>query len=129
MNPSTRREGSLWLALVFITGAAIGGVFGYTLGRRSYAAAKMTGSPLTEPGQRAKRLADLTKELELTPEQASSVDIILSGAHDRIKMIHDKETADLDAIRQRACGQMRQMLTPEQRPKYEAMLQRIAEEG
>ena len=129
MNTEARHKARLWLASVFIVGVATGGVFGYSFAHFSYAATRMTGWALTEPELRAKRVADVTKELGLTPEQAKNVHTILQTAHEEMKVIRDKSTADVDAVRQRACGQIREMLTPEQRPKYEAMLQRRGDEG
>src|SRR5215470_17861554 len=38
MNPDSLRKARLWLALVFLVGAANGAVFGYCFGLRSYAA-------------------------------------------------------------------------------------------
>lgn len=128
MNSETRRKARLWLGLVFILGAAIGAVFGYSFARRSYASTSAPTATLSEPERRAKRVAEMTKELGLTPEQSTQVDQIIHGAHDEIKTIHDKSDADVDAVRQRAREQMRALLTPEQKPKFEAMVARMDQE-
>jgi Spy/CpxP family protein refolding chaperone len=128
MNPESRRKARLWLAAVFVLGLASGGVFGYSFAHRSYAATKANVPALGEPERRAKRIAEMTKELGLTPEQANNVDVLIHNAHAEMKVIHDKSDADADAVRQKARGQIRQVLTPEQRPKYEAMLARMDEE-
>ena len=125
MNPESRRKARWWLAAVFVLGLATGGVFGYSFAHRSYASTKVTPPQLSEPERRAKRIAEMTKELGLTPEQATSVDAVIHSAHDEIRGIHDKSDADIDAARQKARGQIRQILTEEQRPKYEAMLARM----
>jgi Spy/CpxP family protein refolding chaperone len=122
MNPEARRKARLWLAAVFVLGLAAGGVFGYSFARRSYASTKANVPALSEPERRAKRIAEMTKELGLTPEQANNIDAVLHSAHDEMKVLHDKSDSDADAIRQKARGQIRQILTPEQLPKYEAML-------
>src|SRR5262252_4202651 len=128
MNPETRQKARLWLALVFILGAAIGGVFGYSFAHRSYAATQAPAATLSEPERRAKRVAEMTKEVGLTPEQSKQIDQIIHQAHDEMKTIHEKSDADVDVVRQRAREQMRSLLTPDQRPKFEAMVERWNQE-
>jgi len=125
MNPESRQKAGLWLAAVFILGAAIGGVFGYGFSQRHALAAPPAATPLSEPERRAKRVSEMTKEMNLTHEQASSFDNIIHQAHDEMRAIHDKSDADVDAVRQKARDQMRQLLTPEQKPKFEEMVQRM----
>jgi len=128
MNSETRQKARLWLGLVFILGAAIGGVFGYSFAHRSYAATQAPAATLSEPERRAKRVAEMTKEVGLTPEQSTQIDQIIHQAHDEMKTIHEKSDADVDAVRQRAREQMRSLLTPDQRPKFEAMIERWNQE-
>jgi len=128
MNSETRQKARLWLGLVFILGAAIGGVFGYSFAHRSYAATQAPAATLSEPERRAKRVAEMTKEVGLTPEQSTQIDQIIHQAHEEMKTIHEKSDADVDVVRQRAREQMRSLLTPEQRPKFEAMIQRKDQE-
>ena len=127
MNSETRQKARLWLGLVFILGAAIGGVFGYSFAHRSYAATQAPAT-LSEPERRAKRVAEMTKEVGLTPEQIAQIDQIIHQAHDEMKTIHEKSDADVDVVRQRAREQMRSLLTPDQGPKFEAMIQRMDQE-
>jgi hypothetical protein len=123
MTGETRRAAGFWLALVFVMGGAIGGVFGYTFAHKSYAA---TNAPaLSEPERRAKRVRDMTKEIGLTVEQSQKVDAMLLKAHADIKQIHDKAEGEIDVIRQTKRAEMRALLTEEQKPKFEAFVQRI----
>ena len=124
MNSETRQKARLWLALVFILGAAIGGVFGYSFAHRSYAATQGP-TTLSEPERRAKRMAEMTREVGLTPEQSTQIDQIIRQAHGEIKAIHEKTDADVDVVRQKTREQMRSLLTPEQKPKFEAWIQRM----
>jgi Spy/CpxP family protein refolding chaperone len=125
MNPDSARKARIWLGVVFLVGAAIGVVFGYSFGHRSYAA---TLQPqMTEPERRAKRVADMTKELGLTADQSAKFDDIIRGAHQEMKEIHDSADKNVDAVRQKAREQMRGVLTEEQKPKFEAMAQRMDE--
>jgi len=128
MNPESRRKAGVWLGAVLVLGLAAGAVFGYSFARLGYASTRGNPPPQSEPERRAKRLAEMTKELGLTPEQATNIDTLMHNAHDEMKVIHDKSDADTDAVRQKARGEIRQVLTPEQRPKYEAMLARVDEE-
>jgi Spy/CpxP family protein refolding chaperone len=128
MNPDSLRKARLWLAVVFLVGAAIGGVFGYSFGHRSYAATVTTSKPLSEPERRAKRVAEMSKEIGLTTEQTAKVDEIIRGAHQEIKGIRESAENNVDVVREKARNEMRGMLTDEQKPKFEAMVQRMDEE-
>ena len=128
MTQEMQRKAGLWLVLVLVLGAAIGAVFGYSFGHRSYAATKVAAQMPSEPERRAKRVADMTSELGLSAEQSAKMDEIIHGAHEEMKAIHEKSDADVDAVRLKAREQMRQYLTAEQKPKFEAMVQRMDEE-
>jgi len=129
MSPDTRQKAGLWLAVVFALGLAIGVVFGYNFAHKSFAAG--TGRPpanLSEPERRAARVADLTRELQLTPEQSQKVDTVLHHSHDEMRTIREKSDADMDAVKQKARSEMRTFLTPEQLPRYEAFVKKLDEE-
>jgi len=126
MSGDSTRKARLWLALVFLVGGAIGAVFGYSFGHRSYAATVTTAAkPLNEPERRAKRVAEMTKELGLTPEQATKLDETIHAAHDQMKAIRDKAESDVDVARENARNQIRTFLTPEQKPKFEELVQKM----
>lgn len=125
MNVESRQKARLWLGVVFVLGAAIGGVFGYSIAQRRVLAGGPAVQQLSEPERRAKRLAEMTKELGLTPEQTGSFDAIIHKTHDQMKLVHDKCDADVDALRQQARDQMRLLLTPEQKPKFEEMVTKM----
>lgn len=127
MSSDTRQKAGLWLAVVFALGLAIGVVFGYNFAHKSFAAGRSPAN-LSEPERRAARVADLTRELQLTPEQSQKVDSVLHQAHDEMKAIHEKSDADMDAVRQKARSQMRTFLTPDQLPKYEAFVKKLDQE-
>jgi len=126
MNPDIRKKAAIWLALVFVIGTATGGVFGYSLARRSYAATK-TVMP-SEAERRAKKLADMTQSIGLTPEQAQKAEGIIKEAQTEIREIHEKSDSEVDVVRMKTRGEMRAFLTPEQLPKFEQYIQRMDEE-
>ena len=125
MNPETRKKAGLWLGLVFLLGAAVGGVFGYSFAHRTHADSAKVAPQLSEAERRAKRVAQMTSELGLTTEQSAKVDTIVHAMHDEMKTVRDKSESDVDALRQKAREQIRVLLTPEQKPKFEEMVQRM----
>ena len=126
MNPDIRKKAAIWLALVFVLGTATGGVFGYSLARRSYASTR-TAVP-SEAERRAKKIAEMTQTIGLTAEQAQKADGIIKNAQSEIRAIHDKSDADVDVVRMKNREQVRSLLTPEQLPKFEQFVQRMDEE-
>ena len=125
MNPEIRRKARMWLVVVFVLGAAVGGVFGYGFAQRSQASAKEPVAGLSEPERRAKRVAEMSKELGLTDEQSAKVDGIIHRTHEEMKAVRDKSEGELDAIRMRGREEIRSLLTPEQKPKFEDLVQRM----
>jgi Spy/CpxP family protein refolding chaperone len=128
MNGETRRKAWEWLALVFVLGAAIGGVFGYSFAHRSSAATKVSAAAASEAERRAKRVAEMSKEIGLTPEQNHKVDAVIVAAHEEMKSVHDKAESDVDGVRQKARAQIREFLTAEQKPKFEEFVHQMDEE-
>lgn len=131
MNESSaKRRAALWVAVVFVLGAALGGVFGYFYGHRSIVAA--ANPPLSEAQRRAQRVEQLTQELGLTNDQKQQLDSALSQLHADYKSIHDQSNQQLnsqmDQARQKGRDQIRGILTPEQKPKFEEFLKRLDEE-
>ena len=124
-NPTATRKAALWVGAVFFLGAALGGVLGYVFAHRSVNAAN---PPMSEPERRAHRVAELTKELTLTPQQAQQLDAILLRWHSESKAIRDQSDLQMEVVRQKGRGQVRAILTPEQMPKFEEFLKRIDEE-
>ena len=126
MNPDIRKKAAIWLALVFLLGTATGGVFGYSLARRSYAATK-TVMP-SEAERRAKKLAEMTQAIGLTADQAQKAEGVIKEAQTEIHGIRDKSDAEVDLVRMKTRAEMRQFLTAEQLPKFEQFVQRLDEE-
>lgn len=123
---SAKQKAAAWVAVVFVLGAALGGVFGYFYGHRSSVSA--ANPPLSEPQRRAQRVDQLTKELSLTNEQQQQLDTTLSQLHAQYKTIHDQSVAQTEQARQKGRDQIRAILTPEQKPKFEEFLKRMDEE-
>ncbi len=117
-----RRKAAVWVAIVFLLGAALGGLIGYGYAHRSVAAAN---APLPEPVRRAHRVEQMTRELGLTSDQAKQLDAILMQGHAEAKMIHQQSDAQIEQLRQKKRNEIRAILTPEQRPKFEEFLTKL----
>ena len=128
MTAETKQKAAIWLMLVFVLGAAVGGVFGYGFARKSYAATIVTAPALSEPERRGKRLAEMKETLGLSEEQVQKAEGILQEGHNAIKGIRDKSDAECEAVRMHAREEMRAFLTPEQKPKFEEMVRKLDEE-
>jgi hypothetical protein len=119
---SATRKAALWIGVVFLLGAALGGLTGYAFARHEVSAASV---PLPEPVRRAHRVEQLTRELGLSSAQAQEVDTILLQRHTEVKTIHDQLDAKLDQVHQNGRNQIRAVLTAEQKPKFEEFLKRL----
>jgi Spy/CpxP family protein refolding chaperone len=123
-----KRKAAVWVAAVFLLGAALGGVVGYIFAHRSVSA----NAPLSEPQRRAQRVEQLTQELGLSNDQRQQLDGILSQMHGEYKALHEQANAQMDAqmdqARQKGRNEIRAILTPEQRPKFEEFLKHMDEE-
>ncbi len=124
-DSSATTKAALWVGTVFLLGAALGGVLGYLSAHRTASAAN---PPLSEPERRARRVDQLTRDLSLTPAQSQQVDAILLQRHAEAKAIRDQTDAQIDQVHQKGRQQIREILTPEQRPKFEEFLKRLDEE-
>jgi Spy/CpxP family protein refolding chaperone len=117
-------KAALWVGVVFLLGAALGGVVGYSYEHHLVSAAS---APLPEPVRRAHRVEELRQALSLTSTQSQQVDAILLERHTEVKTIHDQTDAQIDQVRQKGRDQIRAILTPEQKPKFEDFLRDLDE--
>lgn len=127
MNENTaKRKAALWVLVVFVLGAALGGVFGYFYAGRVNAAPR--APLLAEPQRRAARVEQLTRELNLTPDQQRQLDATLLHLHTEYKALRDQADAQMNDAHQKGRDQIRALLTPEQKPKFEEFLRRLDDE-
>jgi periplasmic protein CpxP/Spy len=118
---SAKQRAALWVGVVFVLGAALGGVLGYVFAHRVSAA----GPPLSESERRAHRVAELTRDLTLTPQQAQQVDAILLQGHTESQALRTQNDKQLDEVRQKTRAKIRAILSEEQAPKFEDFLKRM----
>ncbi|HYL82744.1 MAG TPA: hypothetical protein VE263_00800 [Candidatus Angelobacter sp.] len=122
---SVTRKAAVWVGIVFLLGAAVGTLGGYGYARWSVSAAR---APLPEPAKRAQRVAQLTKELGLSGDQAQQLDQILLQRHAEVKGVRDQCDGQMEQVRQKGRDQVRAILTPEQKPKFEEFLKKLDED-
>ena len=123
--PTVQQKATLWLALVFVLGTALGAVLGYAFAHRSYAAAP---AQLTAEQRRAQKREQLAREVGLTAEQQKQVIAILDEAQGEYKAIHAVSDPQVDAARQKSRDKIRTILTAEQKPKFEEFIRKMDEE-
>jgi Spy/CpxP family protein refolding chaperone len=116
------RKAAFWVGVVFLLGTALGGVGGYYYAHHPVLA---QNTPLPEPVKRAQRVEQLTQLLGLTSAQSQQLDAILMQKHAEAKAIHEQTDAQIDQIRQKGRDQVRAILTPEQKPKFEEFLKNL----
>ncbi len=124
-DTSVIRKAALWVGLVFLLGAALGGVLGNVFGVHARNAAP---SQLTEVEKRAQKVQRLTQELNLSPDQQKQVEAIIASIQAQYKAIRQSTEPQINEARQKGREQIRTILTPEQKPKFEDFLRRLDEE-
>jgi esterase/lipase len=124
-EPTVQQKATLWLAIVFVLGAALGGVFGYYFARRSYASERTV---LSAEAKRAHRREKLTREVQLTPDQQKQVIAILDQSQVEYKAVHNVMDPQIEAVRQKTREKIRGLLTADQKPKFEEFLRQLDEE-
>jgi Spy/CpxP family protein refolding chaperone len=125
-EPTVQQKATFWLALVFVLGTALGTVLGYAFAHRSYASTAPT--QLTSEQRRAQKREQLARDVNLTAEQQGQVNAILDQAQIEYKAIHAVSDPQVDAVRQKTREKIRQILAPDQKPKFEEFIRRMDEE-
>jgi Spy/CpxP family protein refolding chaperone len=124
---STTRKAALWVGLVFLLGAALGGMAGYVLAHQKYAVTNAAAPP-SDAVRRAQKVQELTSLVNLTPEQSQQVDAVIADVQSQMKTVRKTLDPQLNEVRQNGRERIRAILTAEQRPKFEAFIQKLDEE-
>ena len=124
-DTTATRKAALWVGVVFLLGAALGGMLGYVFAHHTAMAAP---AQMTESEKRAQKVQRLTQELNLSPEEQKQLDTIMASVQAQYKAIHQSTDPQTNEARQKGREQIRAILTPEQKPKFEEFLKRIDEE-
>jgi Spy/CpxP family protein refolding chaperone len=122
MNASKgSRKAFLLVLLVFALGIALGALGTYVVTTRVLAARPQLN---TVPN----RVAQFTRDLDLNPEQQKRIQEILTETRARYAEIHSQADPEYEKARHEGREKIREILTPEQRPKFEDLLRRFDEE-
>ncbi|HEY2819458.1 MAG TPA: hypothetical protein VGJ06_00345 [Candidatus Acidoferrum sp.] len=117
---SAKQRAAVWVAVVFLLGAALGGVVGYIFAHRAVSASLT----VTVSQRRAQKVEELTRMAHLTPDQRQQLDGILSDLHAQYKSLDDER----DDARQKSRSKIRGILTKDQIPGFEEFLRKIDDE-
>ena len=113
------RKAVLLVFLVFVLGIALGSVGTYVVSTRVQAARPQAGR------NPANTMAIFTRDLNLSPEQQKQIEAILNDTRARYAEIRKRADPEYEKVRQESRERIRQVLTPEQGPKFEELLLRI----
>src|SRR6202051_4412207 len=118
------RKAFLLVFVLFILGVALGSVGTYLVTMKVQAArpqASLAHNP-------AHTMAMYTRDLNLDADQQSQIQAILNDMRARYAGLHEKLDPEYEQVRQQGRDRIRQLLTPEQRPKFEELLRQIDED-
>lgn len=124
-NGNVKQRAALWVGVVFLLGASLGGVSGYLFAAHSHADTRPQQSA---EERRAHKVVYLAKELNLNPAQQKTLDEAIREAQVKLQALRDASQPQFDAVRGQAREKVRASLTPDQLPKYEAYLKKLDEE-
>jgi flagellar basal body-associated protein FliL len=126
MEMPASRKAAVWLALIFLLGAGLGGVLGFVAGNsRTHASARQRKSPEV---RRAEMVEKLAQELQLTAAQRESLDPILVAFQEQYQAVHKQVEPQMKEVREASRKKIRALLTPEQQGKYDEYLKRVDQE-
>ena len=114
------RRAVLYLVLVFLLGAVVGGLATQWASRRGWASER-------SDHRRDPRgaLEWLNRELKLSPEQRSQVESILDETGQAYRAIRQRTRPEYEAVRHQGREKIRALLSEEQRGRFEALVREI----
>jgi Spy/CpxP family protein refolding chaperone len=125
-NRASRKAIGL-LALVFALGIAFGALGSMLMNWNVFASRDHAQQAQAGPPQHH-LVARLTTQLNLTADQQKQLTDLLASTQKRYDAIHDQMNPQIAQVRADMRDQIRQLLTPEQRPKFEDFLRQVDEE-
>jgi Spy/CpxP family protein refolding chaperone len=119
------RKAMVWLVVVFVLGVALGVLGTYVVTTRVSARGQ---EQHTAAAARAHYLDRLNHELNLSEDQQKQIDAIIANVQARYDAIHQSVVPQFEQARQDGRAQIRQILTPEQQPKFDEFMKHVDEE-
>jgi len=111
-----KQRAYLYFISTFLLGAVVGAV-----GLFLYA---WYGGHWHRPMDRGRIVRDLSKELELSDQQAGQLSQIMSDSAKKYDQLHSQVRPQFEALREETDNQIRQILTPEQVQKFDELIRK-----
>jgi hypothetical protein len=128
-EPTTRQKATLWVILVFLLGAGLGSMAGFVYAHHKLAVTNAaSGWPVSDVARRAMKVQELSNLANLTATQSQQVDLIVADIQTKIKAVRKSTDPQVDEVRKAGQDRIRAILTPEQLPKYEQFIKKLAED-
>lgn len=119
-NGQSKRAAALYIALVFLAGAA----FGFASNRfYTLKIAQATNGRLSPEEYRARLLQELTSRLNLNGDQQTRVEAIMDEIGERFHAVRDAMEPEFQAIRGERAARIMEVLDEEQGVEYERILE------
>ncbi len=112
----------VYLCLVFVSGALVGGV-GYRLYNTESVTAVLKSNPCTADAVRHRYMDEMQTRLKLSPDQVQKLSAILEGTHKRFKTLREKYKPEVKTIQEEQVASIRAILNATQQAEYEKMRQ------
>jgi len=123
MNARSKRSAALYLALVFLGGAAFGFSAGQFYSAHTAEAKEESNAPATAREYRRNLVNELDDELGLDEDQVSEILLILDKVGERFLEVRDAMEPEFEAIRAERAAMIMNVLTPEQQLEYAKILE------
>ena len=117
MMPPERKKAAVYISLIFLCGFLTGTAMS-NLWMHWGAASVSAQGESKQMKSRERVVEKFTKRLSLSADQASQLNVIL----DETRRGYREHETEIEIIRQQGRNRIREILTPEQRDKYEEML-------
>jgi Spy/CpxP family protein refolding chaperone len=118
------RKAFMLVFVLFILGIALGSVGTYLVTLKVQAAKPQP----TLAHNPAHTMAMYTRDLNLNADQQSQIQAILNDTRAQYAQLHEKLDPEYEQVRHQGRERIRQILTPEQRPKFEELLRQMDED-
>lgn len=118
------RKAVLLVSILFVLGIALGSMGTYLVTTQVQAARPHPSLSHNYAGT----VAMYTRGLSLSPDQQKQLEAIFNDVRSNYEALHKKLDPEYEQVRQQGRERIRQILTPEQRPKFEDLLRQIDED-
>lgn len=118
------RKAVLLVFVLFVLGIALGSVGTYLVTTQVQAARPRASLSHNYAGT----VAMFTQGLSLSSDQRTQLEAIFNDMRSHYEALHQKLDPEYEQVRQQGRERIRQILTPEQRPKFEDLLRQIDED-